>query len=258
MVGENIFNVDPLQTGGIPPESVVKQLLQWMKGYPMCLYCPGDVHRVSKPNIKRLVEEELPSFLGADVVRLHHGAREGTFTVLFALYKYHILNRKDKAPIVIIDGNTHYSMILATERVMLECVLTRVSDEPEYRVIEEDFANKIEEAKSKYGKEPLAIIVNYPDGKYTNIPNLKRIVKIAREYDVYVIVDGAYAIGRMPFNMKEEGVDVAIGSAHKSMACIGPLGVIGMTEDIAKIVLKKSVELSILIEYAYENEHKRV
>jgi len=234
------INVDPLQAGGVPPEHVIKQLLSYVKGYPMCLHCPGDVHKVPKPNIKKLVEEDLPEFLGADVVRLHHGAREAAFTVLFALYKHHVLNKKDKAPVVVLDGNTHYSMILAAERSMLTPVLTKVSDFPEFKVIEEDFENKIEEVERKYGKEPLAMIVNYPDGKYGNLPNLKKISEIAQQHNVYLIVDGAYSVGRMPFNMKECDADVVIASAHKSMACIGPLGVLGMDEEIAKIILRKS------------------
>ena len=82
-----------------------------MRGYSLCLYCPGDIHEVKKPNIKKLVED-LVEFMEADVIRLHHGAREGTFTVLFSLYKEHILNKKDRTPIVMLDGNTHYSSFL--------------------------------------------------------------------------------------------------------------------------------------------------
>lgn len=232
--------VDPLSSGGIPPREIVEKIMKNFMGYPFCLYCPGDVHKITKPDIKRLIEEELPEFLGADVVRLHHGAREGAFLVLFSLYKHHILKKRDKAPAVILDGNTHYSMVLAVERSLLEPILTSVSDFPEYRVIEKDFEDKIEKVKERYGKPPLAIIVNYPDGRYGNFPNLKEIVSIAKRENVYVIVDGAYSIGRLPFSMKNYDVDVLIASAHKSMACIGPLGVIGMKEDIAKIVTEKS------------------
>ncbi len=234
-----MINVDPLVAGGVPPSHVVEQLQPYMKGYPLCLYCPGDVHRVKKPDIAKLVEEELPSFMGADVVRLVHGAREGAFLALFALYKHHVKERKDKAPFVILDGNTHYSMVLAVERSMLTPVLTEV-EESQYRVVPEDFARKIEEIEDSHSKEPLAVIVNYPDGKYGNLPELKRIAKIAKEHNVYVIVDGAYSIGRMPFNMKSFDVDVAIASAHKSMACIGPLGVVGMEESVGRIVTKES------------------
>jgi len=235
-----MINIDPLQAGGIPPESVVKILRSYMKGYPICLYCPGDVHQIKKPNIARLTQEDLPEFLDADVVRLTHGAREGAFLSLFALYKYHIKEKKDKAPVVILDGNTHYSMVLATERSGLKPILTKVSGPLEYKVISEDFENKIEEVKKKYRKEPLAVLITYPDGKYGNFPDLKKVSKIARNNDVYLIVDGAYSIGRLPFSMKDFDVDVLLGSAHKSMACIGPLGVLGMKEDISKIILRKS------------------
>jgi len=232
--------VDPLQSGGTPPDYVVETLKSYLKGYPICLHCPGDVHRIRKPNIAKLIEEDLPNFIGADVVRLTHGAREAAFLSLFSLYKHHIREKKDKAPVVILDGNTHYSMILATERSLLKPILTKVSGPLEYKVMKEDFENKIESVKEKYKKEPLALIVTYPDGKYGNFPDLEKISKIAKENDVYLIVNAAYSVGRLPFDMKEFDADIVVCSAHKSMACVGPLGVLGMRGDVSKIILKKS------------------
>ncbi len=237
---EIYINVDPLQSGGIPPKHVVEKLKNYLFGYPACLYCPGDIHLVQKPNIKKLVEEELPEFMGCEVTRLHHGAREGAFTVLFSLFKHFVLEKKTHAPVLIIDGNTHYSMALAGERAMLEVCLTHVSSEQEFKVLEEDFEEKIEEVKKKYGKPPLAVLINYPDGRYGNFPNTKRIAEIAHENGSFFIMDCAYSIGRMPFNARDFNADAVIASAHKSMACIGPLGIIGMSKEIANIVTKKS------------------
>ncbi len=240
ILSDDIVYVDPLSAAGIPPHNILKKLIPFLKGYPMCLYCPGELHKIQKPNIKKLVEEDLPEFMGADIVRLHHGAREGAFLVLFSLYKYHIKDKKDRAPIVVQDGNTHYSMILAAERAMLDVVLTETTEAPQFKVDIDSFQRKIEEVKEKYGKKPLAILVNYPDGKYGNLLDLKEISKIAKENEIYLIVDCAYSIGRMPFDMRGYGVDAVLASAHKSMACIGPLGVIGMTEELAKVITQKS------------------
>jgi len=229
--------IDPLQVGGIPPENIAQELGKWLKGYPMCLYCPGDVHLVQKPNIKKLVEEDLPKFLDTDLVRLHHGAREATFLVLYALYKEYCLERKSHSEYVLLDGNTHYSMTLAAERIGLRPMFTETKDT---LVVEEDFENKARGIISKEKKPPLAFIVNYPDGKYGNLCDIRKIVDIAHELGSFVVLDGAYSVGRMPISQKKLDIDFVIGSGHKSMATIGPLGVIGVLEDHIDLITKKS------------------
>ncbi|GEM_PF-1778302 len=231
--------VNPLQTGGLVPSQVKNKLLESFSGYPFCLYCPGDVHRIQKPNIKKLIEEDLPEFLECDLVRLTHGAREGAFLILFALYKEEV-RKNNFAPAVLLDGNAHYSMILACERIGLEPYLTSVSPAPERKINEEEFINLTEKVRKKYGKPPLAMLIGYPDGKYTNFPDLKKIAKIREEIGCYFILNCAYSVGRMPFSLIRSRADALIASAHKSMACIGPLGLIGTNEELGKIITRKS------------------
>jgi Cys-tRNA synthase (O-phospho-L-seryl-tRNA:Cys-tRNA synthase) len=68
----------------------------------------------------------------------------------------------------------------------------------------------------------------------------RRLGEIAREYDVPFILNGAYAVGRMPISMEEMGADFIIGSGHKSMAAAGPVGILGMKKKWEQIVLRKS------------------
>ena len=238
MSSGKVLIVDPIRSGGIVPEGVKKNLIEYLDGYSTCLYCTGDLHSIKRPNIKKLVEE-LEAFIDCSKVRLVHGAREGMFTVMFALYKEYVL-RNEKAPVVVADGNAHYTSLLAAERSMLEVVLTKTTDYPEFKVVPEDFEEKIALVKKNYGKPPLLALITYPDGNYGNIPEVKKIVDICKSHGIHVLINAAYAIGRIPFSLNKIGADFAVGSGHKSMACTGPIGVLAMAEEASQIILKKS------------------
>jgi len=83
-------------------------------------------------------------------------------------------------------------------------------------------------------------VLTYPDGNYGNLPDAKRVAKICHEYDVPLLLNAAYAVGRMPVEMKKIEADFIVGSGHKSMASAGPIGVLGMKEEYAKVILRKS------------------
>jgi Sep-tRNA:Cys-tRNA synthetase len=83
-------------------------------------------------------------------------------------------------------------------------------------------------------------LLTYPDGSYGNLPDARAITKVAHDYKVPIIVNGAYAIGRMPFKGKDLGADFVSGSGHKSMAASGPVGVLGVNEPYDATVFQKS------------------
>jgi Sep-tRNA:Cys-tRNA synthetase len=84
------------------------------------------------------------------------------------------------------------------------------------------------------------MLLTCPDGNYGNLPDAKRLGEIAQEYNIPYILNGAYAVGRMPISMDELGADFIIGSGHKSMASAGPAGILGMKRKWEESVLRKS------------------
>jgi len=86
------------------------------------------------------------------------------------------------------------------------------------------------------------IVLTYPDGNYGNLPEVEKLGKIAAEFKVPYLLNGAYAVGRMPISLKKTGADFIIGSGHKSMASSGPIGILGMKKKWEEIILKKSKE----------------
>jgi len=226
---KDYINIDPLQTGGKLSEDAKRMLLEWGDGYSVCDFCEGDLHGIKTPPIAEFTAE-LAEFLGCDVARVVHGAREGKFIVMHSLAK--------KNGWVVVDSNAHYSTYVSAERAGLNVVEVPNSGYPEFRVLVEQYEDAIKEAKKK-GDVVLAVLT-YPDGNYGNLPDVKAVVDICHDHNVPVLLNCAYSIGRMEIKAEKLDVDFVVGSGHKSMASAGPVGVLGMKEEFAKVVLRKS------------------
>jgi len=223
---KGLITLMPLQTGGLLTDAAKEALTEFGDGYSVCDFCQGSLCNVTNPAIRNFAQEFLPQFLGCDVATITHGAREAKFTVMHSLAK--------AGDSILVDANRHYTTIVAAERVGLHVIDVPNSGYPEFRVDIDGYASLIKE------KPPKLILLTYPDGNYGNLPDARRLGEIAQEYNVPYILNGAYAVGRMPVKMEEMGADFIIGSGHKSMASAGPVGVLGMKRKWEETVLKKS------------------
>jgi Sep-tRNA:Cys-tRNA synthetase len=236
------INIDPLQRGGILTPQARAAQMEWGDGYSVCDYCAGRLDHITNPPVEEFVHGVLPEFLGTDEVRVTHGAREGKFAAMHALC--------EKGDWVVMDGNAHYTSVLAAERAGLKIEYVPSSKEPDYAVSAEGYIDAIERAYEQKGNVSMAVLT-YPDGNYGNLPDAKSIADACHDYSVPLLLNGAYAIGRMPVNARDLGADIIVGSGHKSMAASGPVGVLGASEEYAKPIFrisqtKKNKEVELL------------
>ncbi len=236
------INIDPLQRGGILTPEARAALVEWGDGYSVCDFCAGMLDRISNPPVEEFVHSVLPEFLGTDEVRITHGAREGKFAAMHALC--------EKGDTVVVDGNAHYTTILAAERAGLKIEYAQPSKPPQYALSADAYQQAIERAYEQKGNVSLAVLT-YPDGNYGNLPPAKEIADVCHDYSVPLLLNGAYAVGRMPVNARELGADIIVGSGHKSMAASGPVGVLGASEEYARPIFrlsptKKNKEVELL------------
>lgn len=232
---KDFINIDPLQTGGRLSEAAKKALLEWGDGYSVCDFCGGRLEEIKKPPIYNFVNETLPEFLGCDYARLTNGAREAKFAVMHALGK--------KGGWIVIDSNAHYSTYVAAERAGLKVAEVPSSGYPDFRIEAEKYAETIEEVRKK--GEVVLSVLTYPDGNYGNLPDTVKISEVCQEYGIPLLLNCAYAVGRMPVNMRKLGGNFIVGSGHKSMASAGPIGVLGIDEEYSSEILKKSDKYGI-------------
>jgi len=216
----------PLQTGGLLTDAARKALIEFGDGYSVCDFCEGTLCNVTNPPIRDFVQALLPQFLGCEVTTITHGAREAKFMVMHSLAK--------PGDSIIVDASKHYTTVVAAERLGLNIIEVPNSGHPEFIVD----VNQYEPLIKKHA--PKLILLTYPDGNYGNLPDAGRLGEIAQEYNIPYILNGAYAVGRMPISMDKIGADFIIGSGHKSMASAGPAGVLGMKRKWEELVLRKS------------------
>ena len=225
---KGLINLMPLQTGGTLTDAAKEALVEFGDGYSICDFCQGVLCSIGNPPIRDFVQEVLPPFMGCEVATITHGAREAKFMVMHSL-----ANAGDA---IIVDGNRHYTTFVAAERAGLNVIEVPHSGHPEFKVDVNEYAALITQ------HAPKLMLLTYPDGNYGNLPDARRLGEIAQKYDVPYIINGAYAVGRMPISMEEMGADFIVGSGHKSMAAAGPVGVLGMKKKWEQIVLRKSAK----------------
>ena len=229
---EGYINLDPLQRGGILYPESKKALQEWGDGYSVCDFCGGKLDEIRNPPIYNFVHEILPKFIDVDVARVTNGAREGIDIVMHSMSKSN--------DVVLVDKNAHYTTYVAAERNNLEIKQVPNNGYPEFKVSPESFGQAIEEVKQEKGKVPALALLTYPDGSYGNLTDPAKVVEIVHQYNIPLIVNAAYGIGRMPISAKKFDCDFIVGSGHKSMAASGPIGVLGMKQEYEQNVLRRS------------------
>ncbi len=222
----DMINIMPLQTGSILTDAARRMLLEFGDGYSICDFCQGRLVDIANPPVRQFVTEMLPEFLGSDIATLTYGARDGVFMVIHSVTK--------PGDVVVVDGNRHYSTAVAAERAGVELAPVPNSGYPEYKVDPEGFAQALRDRKAAL------LILTYPDGRFGNLVDAARVGEIAGTEGVPLLLNGAYAVGRMPVRMNDFGADFIVGSGHKSMASAGPSGVLGMKQKWQEVVLRRS------------------
>ena len=226
---ENL-NLNPLQRGGVLPPESRQALYEFSDGYSVCDYCAGRLDQIPKPSINSFLED-IANFIQVDHARTVHGAREGKFAVMHALCR--------PGDTVVMDGNAHYTSHLAAERNGLNIVEVPSSGEPEYRVDAEGYHVTLDELNDR-GEDVSLVLLTHVDGDYGNVTDARAVGKVAHDAGIPFLLNCAYSMGRMPIDAKGWNVDFAVGSGHKSMAASGPIGILGVQEEWADLVLKRS------------------
>jgi Sep-tRNA:Cys-tRNA synthetase len=228
-IEEEFINIHPIQPGGRLTPEARKALISYGDGYSTCDFCrkPFRLDKIRRPPIDEF-HVELAKFIGMDHARVVPGARRGFQAVVSSL--------AGKGDSVIVSSLAHYTEFLAVEDAGAE-----VKEVPlnERNIITADAtAQKIEDVKKETGKLPSLPMIDHFDYMFGNEHDVYGIAKVAKEYDIPFLYNGAYAVGILPVNGKKIGADFVVGSGHKSMAALAPSGVLGVRDEWAPRVLR--------------------
>ena len=231
---DKYINVNPIQRGGVLSKEARLALLEWGDGYSICDFCPPQTPRLDKitrPPIRDFYQD-LAEFLGMDEARVVTRCREAKLIVFMTLAK--------PGDYVILDSLAHYTSYLAAEAAGLKVKEVPNSGYPEFKVDVEGYASKIEEVLKETGRPPALALITHVDYMYGNFADASRVAKICHDYGVPVVLNAAYTAGVSPVNGRALGVDVVVSSGHKSWASCAPTGILALTQEMAKEVLRPS------------------
>jgi len=221
---ELFINMHPIQAAGRLTPEAMKALIAYGDGYSTCDWCrkPFRLDKIPRPPIDEF-HAELAKFLGMDQARVVPGARRGFQAVASSII--------EKGDSVVLSSLAHYTEFLAVEDangVVKEIPLN------EKNVITADAtAQKIEDVKKESGKLPKLIMMDHIDYSFGNEHDVYGIAKIAKEYDIPFLYNGAYTIGVMPVDGRKIGADFLVGSGHKSFASPAPSGIVATKDEWA-------------------------
>ena len=228
-VNELFINIDPIQAGGRLTGDAIKAIIAYGDGYSVCDNCrkPNRLDCISKPPIAEF-HKEVAAWLNMDAARMMPGARRGFQAVAHTYVK--------PGDPVLLTSLSHYTEFLAVEEA--GGVACEIPADAGHIVTPDATAAKIDEVTKKFGKAPVLAFVDQVDYQFGNLHDVAAIAKVAHQYDVPVLCNGAYTVGTMPVDGKALGADFVVGSGHKSMAAPAPSGVLAVTAERAKEVFR--------------------
>jgi Sep-tRNA:Cys-tRNA synthetase len=241
---EEYININPIQSGGRLTPEARKALIAYGDGYSVCDMCPnGRLDKIRKPPVAEF-HAELADFVGMDEVRVVPGARRGFQAVASTLL--------DKGDLVLVSDLAHYTEFLAVETA--GGIVNEVPSTEKNIITGDAFAEKIERVKGATGKLPKLIIIEHFDYLFGNEHDVYGVGKIAKEYGIPFLYNGAYSVGMVPVNGKKIGADFIVGSGHKGMAAVAPSGILATTDEWAPKVFRSSQMVGDVTGRRFENK----
>lgn len=226
---EEFINIHPIQAAGRLTPEARKAIISYGDGYSTCDYCrkPFRLDKITRPPIEEF-HQDLAKFVNMDQARVVPGARRGFQAVTQSLV--------EEGDSVIVSSLAHYTEFLAVE--VAGGVVKEVSHNENHVVTAEATRQKIEDVKKETGKLPALIMIDHFDYQFANEHDVHGIARVAKEYGVPLLYNGAYTVGIKPVDGKKIGADFIVGSAHKSMASVAPSGVLATTDEWASKVFR--------------------
>jgi len=229
MADELAINIDPIQAGGRLTADAMKAVIAYGDGYSVCDNCkkPNRLDYIEKPPVARF-HKDLAAWLNMDAARVVPGARRGFQAVAHTYVQ--------KGDPVLLTALSHYTEFLAVEGA--GGVACEIPADDRNIVTAEAAAATIEGAKKNYGRLPVLAMIDHVDYQYGNLHDVAAIAKVAHQYDIPVLCNGAYTVGILPVDGRALGADFVVGSGHKSMAAPAPSGLLATTAEREKEVFR--------------------
>ena len=231
------FYFDNAATTKIKPE-VLKAMMPYLTeeyGNPSSLYCIG---RNSKRAIEK-AREQVASLINCDKNEIYFtgGGTESDNTALKGIaYRY-----KEKGNHIITTKIEHHAVLESCK------ALEKQGFEITYLNVDKDGIVDLQELKDSITDKTILISIMLANNEIGVIEPIKEISKIVKNKDIVFHTDAVQAVGNIPIDVKEMGIDMLSLSGHKIHA---PKG-------IGALYVKKEIEFDKFINGGHQENNKR-
>ncbi len=176
------------------------------------------VHTLSQEasELYERAHEKIASFINAEGMEEIIFVRGTTEAINLVAYAWGLRNLK-KDDEVIVSLMEHHSNIVPWEN------LSKVNGfHIKYAEINSDGTLNYENFENLFSPKTRLVCVSHVSNVTGVINDVKRIAKIAHEYNALILVDGAQSVPHLPVDVKELDIDFLAFSGHKML---GPTGI---------------------------------
>ena len=202
---------------------------------------PSSVYEFASQNRKAVDEsrDKIAKLIGADISEIYFtgSGTEADNWALKATAEYF----KGKGNHIITSKIEHHAILHTCK------YLEKRGIEVTYIDVDEDGMVKLEEIKKAIRPSTILISVMYANNEIGTIQPIEEIANLAKEHNILFHTDAVQALGQLEINVKDLGIDMLSGSAHKLN---GPKG-------IGFLYIKKGVRIRSFIHGGAQERQRR-
>ena len=219
-------------------KEVVNEMIPYFSeeyGNPSSIYGIG---RKSKRAIE-IARERVANLIGAKSNEIYFtsGGSESDNTAIKGI-AYHL---KDKGNHIITSKIEHPAVLNSCKSLEEEGFIIT------YLNVNEEGKISLEELKESITDKTILITIMFANNEIGTIQPIQEIAKIAKEFNIVFHTDAVQAVGNVPINVSEMGIDLLSLSGHK---IYGPKG-------CGALYVKNNVKFKRLINGGHQEKNKR-